>query len=156
MVGAAGHDRPPRHRHRGRGLATLTEDDDPGAPVREVGRYLYEPDGAVIRAGLVTAVAAAVKGGLVDEHIAYVTSDVPLDTPFARGYRVIDDLPYREKSLRAALRERGIGRLTIKKRGVDIVPEELRKRLALAGDNEATIVLTRVAGRGAVLLVQPF
>ena len=142
------------------GLASLTSEDDPYAvadrPVREVGAYLYEPDGAVIRAGLVTAVAAGVGGGLVDPHIAYVTSDKSFRTPFARSYRVVEHLPYREKPLRAALRERGIGRLTIKKRGVQIVPEELRKRLALRGDEEATLVLTRVAGQGTALLVQPF
>ena len=138
------------------GLATLTDEDDPGAGVRAVGGFLYEPDGAVIRAGLVTAVAAGVSGGLIDEHIAYVTSDASFQTPFARGYRVLEELPYREKPLKAALRERGIGRLTIKKRGVDVVPEQLRKRLALAGDDEATIVLTRVAGQGACLLVDPF
>lgn len=138
------------------GLATLTDEDDPGGEVREVGGFLYEPDGAVIRAGLVTAVAAGVGGGLVDEHIAYVTSDASFQTPFARGYRVLEELPYREKPLRAALRERGIGRLTIKKRGVDVVPEQLRKRLSLAGDDEGTIVLTRVAGQGTCLLVQPF
>ncbi len=63
------------------GLATLTEDDDPGGEVRDVGAFLYEPDGAVIRAGLVTAVAAGVDGGLVDEHIAYVTSDASFSTP---------------------------------------------------------------------------
>ena len=83
----------------------------------------------MIRAGLVTAVAAGVDGGLVDEHIAYVTSDGSFRTPFARGYEVLTRLPYREKALRAALRERNVGRLTIKKRGVDIVPEELRRRL---------------------------
>ena len=138
------------------GLATLTDEDDPGGEVRAVGEYLYEPDGAVIRAGLVTAVAAGVGGGLVDEHIAYVTSDESFRTPFARGYRVVAELPYREKQLRAALRERGIGRLTIKKRGVDIVPEQLRKRLDLHGEDEATIVLTRVAGAGVALLVAPF
>ena len=76
-----------------------------------------------------------------------MTSDESFRTPFARGYRVLEELPYREKPLRAALRERGIGRLTIKKRGVDVVPEQLRKRLALRGDEEATLVLTRVAGR---------
>jgi SAM-dependent methyltransferase len=139
-----------------RGLATLTDEDDPGADVREVGAFLYEPDGAVVRAGLVTAVAAGVDGGLVDEHIAYVTSDASFRTPFARGYRVLEQLPYREKQLRAALQERGIGRLTIKKRGVQVVPEELRRRLALRGENEATLVLTRVAGQGTALLVQPF
>lgn len=143
------------------GLATLTDEDSPAAGedathVRDVGAYLYEPDGAVIRAGLVTAVAAGVGGGLVDEHIAYVTSDESFRTPFARGYRVLEELPYRERQLRAALHERGVGRLTIKKRGVQVVPEELRKRLALSGEREATIVLTRVAGRGTALLVDPF
>jgi SAM-dependent methyltransferase len=143
------------------GLATLTDEDspadgEPGTEVREVGAYLYEPDGAVIRAGLVTAVAAGVGGGLVDPHIAYVTSDASFRTPFARGYRVLEHLPYREKQLRAALHERGIGRLTIKKRGVQVVPDELRKRLTLRGDDEATLVLTRVAGQGTALLVEPF
>jgi SAM-dependent methyltransferase len=138
------------------GLATLTDEDDQGAAVRDVGYFLYEPDGAVIRAGLVTAVATGVDGGLVDEHIAYVTSDSSFRTPFARGYRVLERLPYRERALRAALRERGIGRLTIKKRGVDVVPDQLRRRLSLAGDDEATLVLTRARGHGVALLVKPF
>ena len=139
------------------GLATLTDEDDPGEQsLRGAGRYLYEPDGAVIRAGLVTAVAAGVDGGLVDPHIAYVTSDHAFTTPFARSYEVLAELPFKEKQLKAALRERGIGRVTIKKRGVDVVPEELRKRLALVGDDEATLVMTRVAGEGTTLLVRPF
>ena len=142
---------------RAGGLASLTDEDDPGAAeVRPVGRCLYEPDGAVVRAGLVTAVAAGVNGGLVDEHIAYVTSDEAYSTPLARYYEVLEELPYREKALRAALRERRVGRLTIKKRGVDVVPDALRKRLALSGPEEATIVLTRAAGKGTALLVRPF
>ncbi|HET7070879.1 MAG TPA: class I SAM-dependent methyltransferase [Nocardioides sp.] len=137
------------------GLATLTDEDDPGADVGRVAAFLYEPDGAVIRAGLVTAVAAGVRGHLVDRRIAYVTGDAAFHTPFARSYRVVEELPYREKQLRAALRERGIGALTIKKRGVDVAPEQLRRRLALRGDEAATIVLTRVAGEGTALLVEP-
>jgi hypothetical protein len=141
---------------RGDGLASLTDEDDPGGGVRPVGRCLYEPDGAVIRAGLVTAVAAGVNGGLVDEHIAYVTSDDAFRTPFARSYEVLEELPYKEKHLKAALRSRGVGRLTIKKRGVDVVPDDLRKRLSLHGEQDATIVMTRVAGKGTCLLVRPF
>ncbi|WP_445257864.1 class I SAM-dependent methyltransferase [Nocardioides aurantiacus] len=141
------------------GLATTTEADLPpdgslpepdGLPA-----YLFEPDGAVIRAGLVQAVAARVGGHLLDPHIAYVGGPDPVATPFARGYRVVEELPYREKQLRAALRERGVGRLTIKKRGVSVVPEELRKRLALRGTEEATLVMTRVTGKGTALLVEP-
>ncbi|UMG93388.1 hypothetical protein [Nocardioides sp. TF02-7] len=141
------------------GLATITDEEDPGLDavgVGPVGGFLYEPDGAVVRAGLVTAVAAGVEGRLVDAKIAYVTSDRPFRSPFARGYRVVEELPYREKPLKAALRERGVGRLTIKKRGVDVTPEVLRKRLELRGDAEATLVLTRVGGHGSAFLVAPF
>ncbi len=141
------------------GLATLTSEDDPygrgEAPTGPVAEVLYEPDGAVVRAGLVTAVAAEVRGHLLDGHIAYVTSADVVRTPFARGYRVLEEVPFREKQLRAALRERGVGRLTIKKRGVSVVPEELRRRLALRGEREATLVLTRAAGKGTALLVEP-
>ncbi len=141
---------------RSHGLATLTDEDDPGERrVREVGRFLYEPDDAVIRAGLVTAVAAGVHGGLVDEHIAYVTGDEAFTTPFARGYEVLEVLPYRERALKAELRRRGVGRLTIKKRGVNVVPEQLRRRLGLHGEQDATLVLTRVGGHGTALLVRP-
>ena len=144
------------------GLATLTEEDDPydgrtgpDRPVRAVGEFLYEPDGAVIRARLVTAVAAGVQGGLLDAHIAYVTSDMGFRSPFARAYRVVEELPYREKQLKAALRARDIGVLSIKKRGVAIDPASLRRRLALSGANSATLVLTRRAGSGVALLVEP-
>ena len=110
----------------------------------------------MIRAGLVTAVAAGVGGWLIDRKIAYVTSQESFRTPFARSYRVLEHLPFREKPLRAALRARGIGTLTIKKRGVDVSPEQLRKRLALHGEDEATLVLTRARGEGVALLVKPF
>ena len=140
------------------GLATLTEEDDPydgsPRPLRDLGAYLYEPDGAVIRAGLVTAVAGGVQGGLLDAHIAYVTSDMGFRSPFARAFRIVEELPYREKQLKAALRSRGIGALTIKKRGVQVSPETLRQRLALSGDETATLVLTRRAGTGVAMLVE--
>jgi SAM-dependent methyltransferase len=142
------------------GLATLTDEDLPDALPEPDGEalpaFLYEPDGAVIRAGLVQAVAGGVHGRLLDPHLAYVVGEEAFRTPFARSYRVLEELPFRERPLRAALRERGIGRLTIKKRGVAVVPDELRKRLDLSGEGEATIVLARQAGRAVCLRVEPF
>ncbi|GAB3160350.1 50S ribosomal protein L11 methyltransferase [Myceligenerans halotolerans] len=149
------------------------------APTGAVGQYLYEPDGAVIRAGLVAHAAAELGGRLIDPTIAYVTTDAPapppggsaadrapssvathpLDVagpaPIATGYRVLDTLPFGLKRLKAYLRERNVGQLTIKKRGTAVVPEQLRKQLVLTGTEEATIVLTRVAGAQTVLLVEP-
>ncbi len=117
--------------------------------------YLYEPDGAVIRAGLVARVADELDGTLVDPSIAYVTTTAERRTPFATGYRVLDSFPFGLKRLRAYLRARGVGRLTIKKRGTAVVPDQLRTQLALKGDAEATIVLTRLDGQQSVLVVQP-
>jgi hypothetical protein len=125
------------------------------APAGALGAYLYEPDGAVIRAGLVARVAADLDGTLVDESIAYVTTPSLRSTPFATGYRVVDSFDFGLKRLRTYLRTRDVGRLTIKKRGTAVVPEQLRQQLALKGTREATIVLTRLRGKQSVLVVEP-
>ena len=130
-----------------------TSDERP--PTGPVGGYLYEPDGAVIRAGLVGEVAAQVRGRLVDATIAYVTSDTLVPVPSAMAYRVLDTMPFGLKRLRTYLRERDVGRLTIKKRGTAVVPEQLRRQLDLRGSSAGTIILTRVAGSQQVLVVEP-
>ncbi|MBT2384643.1 methyltransferase domain-containing protein [Streptomyces sp. ISL-11] len=127
----------------------------PDPSVRPVGRYLYEPDGAVIRAHLVADVARELAGGLIDETIAYVTSDRLTETAYATAYEITDVLPFHLKKLKALLREREVGVVTVKKRGSAVEPEELRKKLKLAGPHSCTIVLTRVAGAPAMLLGHP-
>lgn len=133
--------------------ASLVADGEPAA-VADVGTYLYEPDDAVIRAGLVSEFAATIGGWLPDPHIAYVSSDRAETTPLARGFRVVDELPFREKPLKAALQVRRVGTLTIKKRGVDIVPEEVVRRMKLKGPQKALVVMTRVQGQGRAFLVE--
>jgi len=103
----------------------------------------------------VALVAEQVQGRLLDPTIAYVTSDVMAPSDVATAYRVLDAMPFGLKRLRAALRTRGVGRVTIKKRGTAVVPEQLRRQLDLKGDAEATVVLTRVAGEQQALLVEP-
>lgn len=137
------------------GLATLTDEDPSTTTITPMDNFLYEPDGAVIRAGLVGAVAAGVSGAFIHSKIAYLTSPQPFRTPFATTYVVEEELPYRTKDLRAELRKRDIGRLTIKKRGVAVVPETLRRELALQGDNEAIIVMSRSSRERRCWLVRP-
>ncbi|PPK97587.1 hypothetical protein CLV92_103121 [Kineococcus xinjiangensis] len=140
------------------GASTWHEVDDTAPSttgVGAVGEVLYEPDGAVIRAGLVGAVAAEVGGRLLDPTIAYVTADGAVPTPLARGYAVEHVMPFGLKPLRAWLRAHGVGRLVVKKRGTAVEPEVLRRQLRLEGTAEATVVLTRVAGRQSVLVVRP-
>lgn len=137
--------------------AFLTDEDatDAAPPVAAVGSYVYEPDPAVVRAHLVSVVVDVVDGWLLDPHIAYVSSDRLVSTTFARGFRVVEALPFKEKQLRAALRARNVGTLTIKKRGVAVTPEVLRRRLALKGDEPATLILARTPRSATALLVEP-
>ncbi|GAA5027210.1 class I SAM-dependent methyltransferase [Streptomyces siamensis] len=132
---------------RGRGL--------PDPAVRPVGRYLYEPDGAVIRAHLVAEVAEDLDGGLIDETIAYVTADELRPTPYASAYEITDRLPFNVKRLKALLREREVGVLTVKKRGSAVEPEELRRKVKPQGPASATVFLTRVAGAPTMLVGAP-
>ena len=126
----------------------------PDAETRALGDYLIEPDGAVIRARLIGELAGRLGAGMLSGGIAYLTADAAEPTPFAQVFRVREELPSKEKELRRALAERGIGSLEIKKRGADVDPAALRKRLKLRGPNRATLVLTRAAGRHIALLAE--
>ncbi|MCX4698521.1 methyltransferase domain-containing protein [Streptomyces sp. NBC_01352] len=139
------------------GPRTLLGRGLPNPRVRSVGRYLYEPDGAVIRAHLVAEVAEDLDGGLVDETIAYITADELRPTPYASAYEITDRLPFNVKKLKALLREREVGILTVKKRGSAVEPEELRRKALPKqhGRNSATVFLTRVAGAPTMLLGHP-
>lgn len=124
----------------------------PALPVVPVGRYVYEPDGAVIRAGGVAQLGLSLGAGLLDPQIAYLSGDTLVVTPYAAAFEVLEVLPYAPKALKRALRERGIGSLEIKKRGVDVDPAVLRPRLGLAGPGRATLLISRTpAGAVAVL-----
>ncbi|MGW4438985.1 class I SAM-dependent methyltransferase [Streptomyces sp. NPDC004596] len=137
------------------GPRTLPGRGLPDPAVRPVGRYLYEPDGAVIRAHLVAEVAEEIGGGLVDGTIAYITADALHPTPYATAYEITDQLPFNVKKLKALLREREVGTLTVKKRGSAVEPEELRRKVKPQGPNSATVFLTRVAGAPTMLVGRP-
>ncbi|MEU3898287.1 class I SAM-dependent methyltransferase [Streptomyces sp. NPDC045251] len=137
------------------GPRTLLGTGLPDPEVRTPGRYLYEPDGAVIRAHLVAEVAEQVGGGLLDATIAYVTSDELRPTPYATAYEITDRMPFNVKKLKALLREREVGTLTVKKRGSAVEPEELRRKVKPQGPNAATVFMTRVAGAPTMLIGHP-
>ena len=131
-------------------LTAAADADD--APVRDLGAFVHEPEGAVIRARLIGDVARVLDAGMLDPRIAYLTSDAAVTSPFVRSFRIREELPFDTKRLARALRDRGIGRLEIKKRGVDVDPAALRTALKLAGDQEATLLLTRTGGERRALL----
>jgi hypothetical protein len=124
---------------------TITDSDRDDAGVREPGEWIVDPDGAVVRAGLVRHYAARHGLGQLDPRIAYLTGDRP--PPGIRAFRVLEHGRYSEKVLRQALARREASSVEILVRGVDVDPAVLRPRLKLrsAGGGPAiSVVLTRI------------
>lgn len=117
--------------------------------------YIYEPDPAVLRAGLVSAVGRQLQAYQLDPDIAYLTARQRLPTPFARCWQVEDWLPFQLKRLRAYLRQRGVGQVTVKKRGSPLQPERLIQELRLRGTEEKVLFLTHLQGRPIVVIARP-
>ena len=102
---------------------------DVPASLPQPGDYLLEPAPAVVRSHLVAEFAQSIGAHLLDEHLAYLYSAELVEHPLVACYEVLEEIPMQEKQLKRWVREQGFTALTIKKRGVDIVPEQLRARL---------------------------
>lgn len=131
-------------------LTSATDASD--EPVRALGAFVHEPDGAIIRARLIGDVARSLDAGMLAPGMAYLTGDAPLTSPFVSSFRVREELPSDVRALARALRERDIGTLEIKKRGVDIDPATFRTKLKLRGPGAATLILTRIGSKRLTLL----
>lgn len=116
--------------------------------------FVYEPDNAVVRSHLIGQLAEQIGATIFAPEIAYLTAGSQLTSPWLKGYRVLDEMAFDRKKLKAYLKERSIGTLEIKKRGSDIVPEQLRKELAPKGKGAATLIVTRVGDAHRVLICE--
>ncbi|WP_072690878.1 THUMP-like domain-containing protein [Rhodococcus marinonascens] len=132
---------------------TVTDAEDDEIPERSPGRWIIDPDGAVVRAGLVRHYAARHGLWQLDPRIAYLTGDsVPEG---ARGFRVLDRVKYSEKSLRQELVRHDCGIAEILVRGVDVDPAVLRPRLKLRGSRSLSVVITRIGRAGVAFVCEP-
>jgi SAM-dependent methyltransferase len=128
---------------------TAVSDEKPLSHPRQ---WLIEPDPALIRAGLVQDVAEKWGVFMLDETIAYLTGDHHPQNDWARAWKIWDWMPFNIKRLRAYLRERHIGRITVKKRGSPMTPEDLINQVKPKGDGACTVVLTRHLGNPIMII----
>jgi hypothetical protein len=135
-------------------VTTLELSQRPTLAIAQPLKYFYEPDPAVIRAGMVRALMVRLGAAQVDQEIAYLTADKKISTPFARVWEIEDWFPFQLKKLRAYLRERNVGLVTVKKRGSPITPEDLIHALHLSKEatEERVIFLTRMRDNPIVVV----
>lgn len=136
----------------GTGHELVSGNPDTVVDIGTIGEFVYDPCGAVLRAELLGTLARQLGATLVADRIAYLSNDTGVDTPFAQRFRVREVFPLDLRTIAGELRTRGIGKLEIKKRGVDVDPAQFRTKLKLAGPHYATLILTRgPKGRVAIL-----
>ncbi len=129
----------------------------PTLAISQPRQYFYEPDPAIIRAGLVRTLMVRLAAAQIDENIAYLTADKKHATPFARVWPVEAWFPFKLKKLRSYLRERNVGLVTVKKRGSPILPEDLIQSLHLSKEasEERVVFLTKLRGNPIVVICYP-
>jgi hypothetical protein len=147
------------------GAHSLSDESEPGhekaslllSPPRA---FLYEPDPAVLRAGLVQTLGAQLEAAQLDPDIAYLTADRRIETAFARCWQIEAWFPFSLKRLRLALRQRGVTDVVVKKRGSPLQPEALIRDLRLKNNPqsdqaERVIFLTHLRGQPVIVLCLP-
>ena len=120
------------------------EDAAGDVPIAPPGEFLFDPNPAVTRAGLVETLARQLGAWKIDPRIAFLSSGAAQGTPFARTLRVVESAPWNEKDFARRLRALGIGAADIRRRGLAGDVDQIHRRLKLAGPHRATLVLTRV------------
>ncbi len=135
--------------------ATLTPAETGPIALAEPGAFLFDPNPAVTRAGLVAELATQLGAWQIDPMIAFLSAGEAKPTPFARTLRVLESAPWHEKRFAVRLRELGIGSADIRRRGLAGDIPQIHRRLGLRGPGAATIVLTRVTDRPWGLICTP-
>jgi hypothetical protein len=135
----------------------ITDAEPDDSPVAAVGRWIIDPDGAVVRAGLVKQYATRHGLWQLDPDIAYLSGDRLPEA--VRGFEVLEELSYSERRLRQALSARDVGAVEILVRGVDVDPDALRSRMRLRGSQQVSVVIARIgsgrASRATAFICRP-
>ena len=124
---------------------------DAVATVAPLGRYVYDPDPAVVRAGLIDVVAESLSLNRLDGAEEYLTADELVRSPFLHAFEVLAELPHNERDLRAWLRTSDFGQIEIKCRHIPVQAETLRRRLPLPGDQPGVVIIARIDGKSRTI-----
>jgi hypothetical protein len=123
-------------------------------PVLPVSIWVYDPDPALIRAGLLDSFAAAHGLGRIAGDVDYLTGDRFVATPFLAAFQVRSIHSLDLRRLKRMVAEQALGPLEIKLRGLDLKPETIRAQLRPRDSRPATLILAGGSGPARAILAQ--
>jgi hypothetical protein len=123
------------------------------APLAEMPlRYVYDPDPAVVRAGLLDALCERHGLSRLDAEEEYLTSDTLVPTALAVPFRVLDVLPNNVKQLRSKLRQQPACQYEIKCRRIPVDAAQLQRSLPRGDGAPRTILMVRCTGKAQLII----
>ena len=120
--------------------------------VGELGAWIYDPDPAIVRSGLVDVLAERLGLRRLDDAEEYLTGDALVESPFVRPFEVLDNVPNNAREIRRAFGRHEFGQAEIKCRHIPIQAEVVRRKLPMKGSGSGTLIYTRQAGRTRVVV----
>lgn len=137
------------------GTATIVGAGGEPAPLAEsIGRYVYEPCAAVRAARLVGIFCQQAGFESLGSVPSYLTSDRRISLPLAAGFEVLDSLPFDLRRLKDALRQLGIGPVEVKKRGVAVDPDRLRRQMGRSEGEPGVVLIAPVGVRTMAIVAR--
>ncbi|MCE9568390.1 MAG: SAM-dependent methyltransferase [Planctomycetes bacterium] len=135
------------------GLTLFAEDEPAALPAPlPVSEYVFDPDAAVVRAGLSGMVAEQFGLSPIDWTVAMLTGSEMVQSPWLTPYRVEFADRFHLGRLRDHLRSQNVGRITMVKRGSLLDSDEVTKKLKLNGPEHRMVILTRVNGEQTAIV----
>jgi hypothetical protein len=126
--------------------------DQPLETTSQIGRFVFEPDAAVLAAKLCGDFARHHNLSAFASSLAYLTADRPVDDPLLACFEVIETLPFDARKVKRLLQRRRIGRIEVKKRGVALDPNRIARQLKTDDNGQATLLLAKVQGSVTAIL----
>lgn len=122
--------------------------------ITEAGEYIYDPDPAVVRSGLLDVVADQFSLSRLDPEEEYLTSTQQVQSPFFRRFKILEALPNNEREIRKYFRSASFGQLEIKCRRIPVSIESLRRKLSLKGNAAGVLIIARLQGKARALVCE--
>lgn len=106
--------------------------------------WIGDPDPALLRAGLLGALALEEDLAPIGPRLAYLGGARRPTSPFLRTWEVLGSAPLDTRRVRALLAEHGVGPVRVRKRGHPDPPETLERRLKGRGDRPGELLVARL------------
>ncbi|MDY7110330.1 MAG: hypothetical protein SYC29_17000 [Planctomycetota bacterium] len=118
-------------------------------------RFLYVPDPAIERAGLLGALCADLPVREVHPGLGILTSDQRLENPWLSAYEVLTQLPWRPRKIADWLSAHNGGIVEVKTRGKAVDTDLVQHDLRGDGDEKYTIFALRLGRKLMAAITRP-